>query len=93
MNLVPTQKSQEERRTNKKENKVIGFLVIRRLLIKHKVSMYPFKFDIHIITVYPKYTTIDQSGLDSNQPDEKIHFGVVWEEMDMMMARSLLLAV
>jgi hypothetical protein len=48
-----------------------------RLLIKHKVSMYPFKFDIHIITVYPKYTTIDQSGLDSNRSDEKTHFGVV----------------
>ncbi len=56
MNLVPTQKSQEERRTNKKENKVIGFLVIHRLLIKHKVSKYPFKVYIHII-VCIQYTT------------------------------------
>lgn len=48
-----------------------------RLLIRHKVSMYTFKFYIHIITVYPKYTTIDQSGLDNNQPDEKNHF-MVW---------------
>lgn len=60
---------------------------------KHHVFMYPFNFDSHIITVYSKYTTIDQSQLNSIRPETrwKIHFHVKHimydvrrEKMDMM---------
>ena len=38
---------------------------------KHQAFMYPFNFDSHIITVYSKYTTIDQSELNSIRPETR----------------------